>query len=239
MTRRLAVLSLLVAASAATAFAAEKKGGKIDAIWVHPGYADFGVQSIAMIQPASYDRNLQAEKLADQLWGASLRGTGYRWIGSGSTGALLGRAADGDSLLQLVRTRLLDDPRPDSASVVELCRRLRTDAVLTLRIDRWEKSEIEFNQAGKPTTTVQLRAALVDSSGALLWSASGSETADGPYHDPSAGVIGVKSSGLGTQPLTGQGGAPSYLEVMNTVLSRWVSQFPARVVPATPPAGTP
>lgn len=236
MIRRLAIAAILIAALAAPAGTAEKKGKKVAATWVHPEFARFGIHSIAMLPPASYDRNLQSEKLADGTWGAALRGTGYRWIGSSSTRDLLARQAGGDSLLQLARTRLLDHPRVDSLLAPGICQRLRADAVLSLRIDRWEKLEMEFNQAGKPSTSVQLKAALVDSSGALLWTASGSETAEGPYHDPSSGVLGVKSSGLGTTPVTGQGGAPSFNEVLNTLLSRWLSQFPARAAPAAAPA---
>lgn len=224
---------------AAPTSAADKKGKKLDAIYVHPEFARFGITSIAMLPPASYDRNLQSEKLADQTWGAALRGSGYRWLGSTSARELLLRAPGGDSLHQLARAKLLEQPRVDSLLAPGLCQRLRVGAVLTLRIDRWEKLEMEFNQAGKPSTSVQLRAALVDSSGALLWSASGSETAEGPYHDPSAGVIGVKSSGLGTQPVTGQGGAPSFIEVLNTLLTRWAEQFPPKPAPPPAPATTP
>ena len=41
-------------------------------------------------------------------------------------------------------------------------------------------------------------AALVDSSGRLLWSASGSETGEGTYHEADSGTMGVKGSGLNT-----------------------------------------
>ena len=236
MIRHLAVATLLLAALATPAGSADKKVKRVDTIWVHPDLARFNIQSIAMLLPVSYDRNLQTEKLADGVWGASLRGTGYRWLGGATSRDLLARTPGGDSLSLLVRNRLLENPRVDSLLAPPLCQRLRTDAVLTLRIDRWEKLEMEFNQAGKPSTSVQLKAALVDSSGALLWSASGSETAEGPYHDPTAGVIGVKSSGLGTTPVTGQGGAPSFNEVLNTLFTRWVPQFPAKAAPPATPS---
>lgn len=238
----IAGIALVVGAAlaiAAPAALAEKKGRKVDLIRVHPDFAAFGIQSIAMLPPVAYDRNLETESQADAAWGAALRGTGYRWIGGVAARTLLGSRPGGDSLLQLARTRLLDLGRVDSLLAPGLCQRLRADAVLTLRVDRWEKLEMEFNQAGKPSTTVQLRAALVDSTGALLWSASGSETAEGPYHDPSSGVLGVKSSGLGTTPVTGQGGAPSYREVLDALFARWTQQFPARAAPAPAPAAAP
>jgi hypothetical protein len=94
--------------------------------------------------------------------------------------------------------------------------------------------EMEFNQAGKPTTTVALTAALVDSSGRLLWTASGSETAEGPYHDPSTAPLGVSSSGLINKPITGQGAAPSYPETLGKLLARWLPNFPAKPAPPAP-----
>lgn len=234
-TRLLSAILGLLALAALPAAAAEKKGRKLDVIWVHPRIDSFAIRGIAMLQPASFDRSLEAEKLADQRWGAALRPTGYRWIGAQASRALLARTPEGDSLLALARARLLEQPRLDSLLAPELARRLRADAVLTLRIDRWEKLEMEFNQAGKPSTSIQLKAALVDSSGTLLWSAAGSETAEGPYHDPSSAVVGIKSSGLGTTPVTGQGGAPSFLEVLNTLFARWVERFPRPgAAPAAP-----
>jgi len=95
-----------------------------------------------------------------------------------------------------------------------------------VRVEQWEQREVEWNQSGKPTTTVRLRAALVDSSGTLLWSAAGSETGEGPYHNPEAAPLGVSESGLDRKPVTGQGGAPSHLEVMTPIVERWAKTFP-------------
>jgi hypothetical protein len=75
-------------------------------------------------------------------------------------------------------------------------------------------------------TAVQLKAALVDSSGTLLWSASGSETGEGPYHDPSTNPVGMSSSSLENTPITGQGGPPAFADVLNPLLRRWTPQFP-------------
>ena len=99
-------------------------------------------------------------------------------------------------------------------------------------MDRFEKLEMQSDQSGKPTTTVQLTAALVDSTGRLLWSASGSETAEGPYQDAHANALGVQASGLNNAPITGQGGAPSYIETITRLVARWLPRFPARLAAA-------
>ena len=123
--------------------------------------------------------------------------------------------------------KVLKSPRVDSLDAPRLARATRASALLSVRIDQFEKRELEFNQSGHAATTVQLRAALVDSSGRLLWSASGSETMEGPYQEAATGSLGVKASGLNTTPVT-QGGAPSYNEVLAKLLGRWAEQFPAR-----------
>ena len=235
--RALTLAALLLLALASLAHAADKKKKGGDAVWTNPDFAQSNVTAIAMLPPASFDHDAAAEKLADAALGATVRGTAYRWVSASSARALIGGGPAGDSLLKRVNARLLETGRVDSLMAPELCRRTRTNALLTLRVDRWEQMKLEFNQSGKPTTTVQLSAALVDSTGRLLWTASGSEVAEGPYHDPSASVIGVQSSGLSNQPITGQGGPPEYAEVLNTLLTRWAPQFPAKPGAPAPAPG--
>ena len=237
MSRKLAAALAAALALATLAGAAEKRGKAKDAIWSNPDFKRFGIRSVGVLPPASYDHNLQNEKAVETALATVLKEAKLRWIASLPARTLITREPGGDSLLKLVRERLLESPRVDSLTAPELCRRLRTDAVMSLRVDRMEKLEMEFNQAGRPSTTVQVSGSLVDSSGALLWSATGSETAEGPYHDPSAAVIGVKSSGLNTTPITGQGGAPSYTEVLTTLFQRWADRFPTRADSTAAPAG--
>jgi hypothetical protein len=124
----------------------------------------------------------------------------------------------------------------DSLRAPLLCARLRTDAVLSVRIDLWEQQQILWNQSGRPNTTVRLRAALVDSTGALLWSAASSETGEGPYNDPATNPMGMKATSLEPTPITGQGGPPEFDVVLDRILVRWEPRFPR---PAAPPAPKP
>jgi hypothetical protein len=229
----------LLALPAAGGAAEKKKDKTIDLFWTHPDLAGIGLRSIALLPGATFDNDLKAEKEIELAWGPPSRGTGYRWFYSTMTKDLLRRAFGGDSVLAAVRKVILKDARVDSLSARALCQALRTSAVLTMRADLWEQNQMEWNQTGKPSTTVQMRAALVDSTGRLLWTASGSETGEGPMHQAESGTIGVKGSGLGLQAVTGQGGAPSFQEVLAPLFTRWIGSFPSRVAPAAAPSPAP
>jgi hypothetical protein len=92
-----------------------------------------------------------------------------------------------------------------------------------------------YRRISAPTAREMLQGALVGSSGALLWGASGSETSEGPCHDPSMNPIGVSSTSLESAPITGQSGPPAFDEALNRRLLHWQPQFPpftAAVEPA-------
>jgi hypothetical protein len=207
------------------ASAAKEKGRKVDLITTAPDFASHGVKSIALLPIATFDRSLQAERAVADLWGQNFKGTGYRWISAPTVREMM-LSSVGDSVVKAVREQVLKNARVDSLQAPLLCAKLRTSAVLCVRVDQWEQRPILWNQSGRPMTTVQLRAALVDSSGTLLWSASGSETGEGPYHDPSTNPMGVSSTTLESTPITGQGGPPGFEEVLNRLLLRWTPQFP-------------
>lgn len=229
----------LLTAGAGAAGEGDKRARKLDTFWTHPDIASVNLRSIALLPGASYDVNLSTEKELETAWAPASRPTGYRWYYSTMAKDLLRRAFGGDSVLKALRVALLKEPRVDSLSAQKLCRALRTSAVLSMRADIWEQAQMEWNQTGKPWTRVSLKAALVDSSGRLLWSASGSETGEGPLHSADSGTLGVKSSGLNLQPVTGQGGAPSFQEVLTRLFARWIEYFPDRAAPAVSPAPAP
>jgi hypothetical protein len=226
----LVAAGLLAGAVAGPATAAEKKdkSKKVDLIYVHPDYATLGVQSIAVLPPVTFDGSLATEKTLGSTWGAQFRDSDYRWVSATTASTMLASGDGGEALAKDVRAQILKSGRVDSLSAPNVCQKLNTDAVLSFQVERWEQSVLEWNQSGKPTTTVGIKAALVDKQGRLLWSANGSHTAEGPYQDASTNVIGVKSSGLGQQGITGQGGPPSYNEVLATLLTRWKPTVPAK-----------
>jgi hypothetical protein len=120
-----------------------------------------------------------------------------------------------------------------------MCARLRCDAVLTVRIDHWEQMNLTPDQSGKPSSTATVSAAMVGSTGSLLWSALGSQTQEGPYQTAVAqsdGADFLRSQRRSDGSATGAGGAPSFEEVLDLLFKRWGQKFPA--APAPPAAGS-
>jgi hypothetical protein len=236
------VLRALVLLAFAASPVSAAKGPKTAAVFkTAPDFASHEVKSIAVLPVATFDRNTKAAGMIAAYWGPDLRSTGYRWISTQTTRDMIA-SAFGDSMLEAIRVGLLKDIRLDSLLAPALCAKLRVNALLCARLDQWEQRELLWSQSGRPSTSVQFKAALVDSAGALLWSGADAETAEGLYHDPGTNPLGVSSSGLDQQPIKGEGGPPSFEDVLHRIFQRWVGQFPRPVtvaVPATPAAPSP
>jgi len=225
--RPAAVVALAIAATvlfAAGLAQAKKKAAEL--FWTRPDYATLHVDRIAMLPVTSYDNDLANENLVEATLGPAFRTTGYRWISGSSTREMLRARTGGDSLLKVLRAGVLAQGRLDSLQAPALAALLRCDAVLTVRVDLMERHEPEWNVAGKPYTDVRLSAALVDSAGRLLWIATGGQAGEGAYYDPAANPVGVSNSGLDRKPMSGQGGAPQFREVLPTLFARWAPEFP-------------
>ena len=236
-----AIASVAVLLAISIGAAAPKQGKPLDTLWLHPEFAKFGVDRIAVMPIATFDNSFEAEQTVDQAFGQAFRGSGYRWMSAGSMRDLLrGRANGSDSLVKLFRGKLLKSDHLDSLDARALCGWAHTSAVMSLRVDQWERQQIEWNQAGKPFTQVQVRAALMDSAGRLLWSAAGSNKGEGSYNDPNnPSVAGVTTSGLDTKPISAQAGAPSYAEVVLPLFKRWADVFPPKRAAGDSSATTP
>ena len=217
--------ALALATSIASPVLAVRGGNKGEAIWTAPDFDSVGVRSIAMLPVATFDNSLEARRAVENAIGQALRGTGYRWVSTLVTRDQIMRDG-GDSLLKAFTQAVLRNGRLDSLDAPRFSRATHARALFTVRVDRFEHLELTREQSGKPTTTVQLTAALVDSTGRLLWSAGSSEVAEGPYQDANASALGVRASGLDNTAITNQGGAPSYPETLTRLLARWTPRFP-------------
>ncbi len=218
--------------------AAPKRGKAIDKIWVHPDFAALGIEKIAVLPIATFDNSFEAQKVVEQAFSQTFRETGYRWVSASSSRELLrSRSGGNDSLVKAVQARILKADRIDSLTAPQICGWLRSDAVLSLRVDQWERQQVEWNQTGKPFTQVQIRASLVDSLGRLVWSASGSNKGEGSDHGPNAAIGGVTASGLDSKPITALAGAPSFPEVVLPLFARWLELFPAKHAASDSAAG--
>jgi hypothetical protein len=214
---------------AAIPSAADKKTTN-DRFWTAPDIADYPVTSIALLPPATYDGSIEARRLVEVAVGQALKASGHRWVSSFMLRDYLLKAG-GDSLTRALQEKLLKTPRLDSLDAPVFSRALRARALLTVRVDQLEKRELEAGQSGRPSTTAQLRAALVDSTGRLLWTVYSNETLEGAQQEAGANVIGVKVSGLNNTGIGNTTSAPGYAEILSKVCARWTEPFPHRAPP--------
>ena len=233
----LTFITLLVLAGLGIAVvAAAKSTPPGDRSWTAPDIDRYPVASIAMLPPATYDGNADARKQVEQAVGLALKGSGHRWVSPFLVRDVMVKNG-GDSLTKVINEHLLKNPRVDSLEAPRLSRLFRARALLTVRVDEMERMELEANQSGRPTTSIQLSAALVDSTGRLLWTMSSSETVEGAQQDPGANVIGVKASGLNTTAVGAISPAPTYEEVLAKMCARWTDAFPKRAAADSSGAG--
>jgi hypothetical protein len=198
--------------------------------WTAPDIGQYPVASIAMLPPATYDGSVEARKQVEQAVGQALKGSGHRWVSPFLVRDVLVKNG-GDSLVKAINDQLLNDPRLDSLDAPRLSRLFRARALLTVRVDEMQRRELEANQSGRPSTSIRLRGALVDSTGRLLWTMDSSETVEGAQQDPSANIIGMKTSGLNTTVVGGISPAPTVQEVLTKMGLRWTEAFPRRAAP--------
>ena len=214
-------------AISALAAAAGKPSTPGDRSWTAPDIARYPLASIALLPPATYDGNADARKLVEQAVGQALKGSGHRWMSPFLVRDVIVRNG-GDSLAGAINAKLLKDPRVDSLDAPRLSQMFRVRALLTVRVDEMEKMELEADQSGRPSTSVQLKAALVDSTGRLLWTMYSNETMEGAQQEPGSNVAGVKASGLNTTTVGDASPAPTYQEVLAKMCLRWPDAFPKR-----------
>ena len=232
MTRAKLGWLLLACVVVVPAFAEKAPNKKMDIFWQSPEFAAHEPRAIAMLPAATYDGSVEARQAVETAVAKALRGAGYRWTSTLITRDRLLRSG-GDSLLKALNAQLLKEPRLDSLEAPGYSRLMSSDALLTIRVDRYEQYKLEVYQSGKATTTVGLTVALVDSSGRLLWRGIGLETAEGVYYDAGSSQVDTSPSAL-TNRMTPQAGPPSYAETLGKLLVRWVPQFPAKSAATTP-----
>jgi len=230
------VLIAVALAAAGPVSAADRSKGLGDKFWTAPDIALYPATSIALLPPATYDGSIEARKLVETAVGQALKGSGHRWVSPFLVNDYLLKSG-GDSLIKVLREKLLKNPRLDSLDAPAVSRTLRARAVLTVRVDQMERRELEPGQSGRPATSVQLHAALVDSTGRLLWTAYSNETLEGPQQNANDNVIGVKASGLNTEGIGNTTAAPPFQEVLLKICQRWVEPFPKPAAPDSSGSG--
>ena len=225
--KRLASPLLLLVALAIPAHAA-RQTHPVDQIWTRPNLSTIRLESVAMLPAVSFDGVGPAERHAEGELMKIIRDAGFRWITAPTTRDMLRRVAN-DSIVPALKPKLLETARIDSASTPAVCALLRVNGLITLRVDRAEQVSIQTDQSGTPSTTVYVHAAMVDSLGRLIWSASGENTLEGPYLQaaPTSGS-NILNTQLGNTPTQGKSNAPDWPEAFDPLFTRWRPSFPSR-----------
>ncbi|MEO5616508.1 MAG: hypothetical protein ABIS67_01945, partial [Candidatus Eisenbacteria bacterium] len=223
---------LLLAVPGAWTQAAPKRERRIDHFKTYPDLRSIRLTAVAMLPAVSFEGVGPAERHAEAELMRGIRDAGYRWITGPTTREML-RRAGGDSLLKAVREAILSRDRIDSLMVPRLCGLLRVNGLITVRVDRADQISIQSDQTGRPSTSVQVRAVLVDSLGRLVWSASGSEHAEGlELQSDVGGVVGGGSSNLTPTATQARNNAPDWPLVLQPMILRWAPTFPRRAAMA-------
>jgi len=158
LRRGWAALPACALALLATTASARDKTRIPDLIWVHPQFDSLGLQGVALLPAVSFDKNHRNESFVEMAFAKALQPAGYRWM-TPTVAREKVLSAIGDSGLAALNGGVLTTGRVDSLSAQRLCRSLRTGALMSVRVDQFEQTQVEWNQSGKPTTSVRLRAA--------------------------------------------------------------------------------
>jgi hypothetical protein len=224
-----------------------------DSVWSHPDLEHLRPDRIAILPAMSFVYLPTQRSYVEDAWLQRFEATHHHWIP-----AILCRdrmaatSKGGDSLLARIGDQVRSRGRVDSLSSPSLARLLQCQAMLCLRIDRWER----LGRGGNERVFLDMTASLVDSSGRLLWKASSEERLESVYGLPKEGGPGgrpppqneddevrrVQQEGLqqyassgrpGEMGMTGQVTtiALDYQTALEHILTRWAKVFPA---PASP-----
>ena len=199
--RWLAMVATLLALVLAPRPAAAAKP-PADKIWTRRGGVGRAIHTIALV-PAAEEEPTGGVFVDDQ-WLVQFYEDGHDWLPAPLVRDQLRRlSTQRDSALRAINAQILRRGRIDSVAVPVLARTLHAQALLTVRVDRWER--VKESNPYLTTAYVELTAALVDSTGTLVWRISGEERETARYGIP------VTASGLGQtgQPIGKWSKSPS------------------------------
>ncbi len=123
--------------------------------------------SVAILPAVSIDENAAAERRVERAWLAFFGDARTRWMPPDEVRSRLSTAAgEPDGSGGSVESQIWRNGEVDAESAERLARALAVDALLSLRVDRWE-----FEDGGRGV--VELTVALTGADGSRLWRVSG------------------------------------------------------------------
>jgi len=140
----------------------------IDEVWTSPDFGRHPVRTVAVLPAVALESYAPNHPLSDSL-AIGFRGDGRRWVPPLSTWHGLGNS----EIERLAEFRKIADEvrqqgRTRPATTARLAQRLGVDALMIVRVDRWERIPDATD-----VTTVEARAELVSADGTPLWRVSG------------------------------------------------------------------
>ena len=216
-----------------------------DRVQVRPGAASFPLRRIAFLPVVSLDYG--AGRAVEEQWLLHFIDDGHDWVPPEISAKFMSSLSPRkpDSVLTALRAQVFKQGLPDSLRVPVVARALHSQALLSVRVDRWQR--VVESDRRITTAYVELTATLVDSTGRTLWQVAGEERQSAKYGVPQmirgSGdigarsarearsdnfLLGVKSSGdVGAR--LGGGGTdlpPDFLMALTAILERWRAAYP-------------
>jgi hypothetical protein len=160
----------------------------------------YRLTTVAVLPAVSVTGDALAESRAEAGWVAQYGMGSTRWMRADEVSARI--AADGE-LARAVREQIWRTGAVDGELAARLCRELQVDAVVSLRVDRWELAE----RRGM----VAMTSAVHGADGSRLWTASG-----------------MAGYGRRQLPDTDAHASPDYRTCVaySVLLARWAGQLP-------------
>lgn len=192
------VLGTLLAPDARAA----RKANHIDSQWISSDFDKSAVRTVAILPAITFDGNHTAAGAVPAAWSAVFPDSGYLWIPADEVGRKLDAAGRLSDLDPLASGEIRRTGAVSAGTAQRLCRTLGVQAVLCLRVDKWEQM---LAADSRRTASVEIRCSLVDSSGTELWRVSGRSMQQGErVSGPSIEGVGGTSRAPGQQAM----GAP-------------------------------
>lgn len=189
---------LVLAALLATVLGARAPGGRkpADQLWTRADSQSCYVRGIIVLPPVGETK--EGVLALEDRWLRRVHEDGRVWLRSTMVMDHFSRhPREGEALLARVHDQIKDSGEVDSATATRIARALGADAVLAMRIDRWDRDGYEHS-----VTHVDVTLALEDSSGHLLWRISGGEVVTARFGVPT-GKTGVLLPRTGDACLAG------------------------------------
>lgn len=170
-------LALTVLVTVPTLGAAKTRGPAHDRVWTHPDLERLRPERIAILPVVSFVFLPKERAYLEDAWLQRMGGSRHAWMPAVlCRERMAATSRRGDSLLNAIGNQVRSRGRVDSTSSPRLGRLLESQALLCLRIDRWERV------GGR--IFIDMTATLVDSTGRLLWRVSSEERLESVYGLP-------------------------------------------------------